>query len=95
MSTHHISEETLVNFAQETLNEAKTIMYNMLTKVVEIGASDLFITADFPPSVKPEAWWNRYDEGAISHDEAIRNADSANELRLQIKLNSKRGEPKK
>ncbi|WP_066802437.1 PilT/PilU family type 4a pilus ATPase [Moraxella oblonga] len=52
MSTHHISEETLVNFAQETLNEAKTIMYNMLTKVVEIGASDLFITADFPPSVK-------------------------------------------
>src|SRR5258707_830054 len=31
-----------------------------------------------------------YDEGAISYDEAIRNADSANELRLNIKLNSKR-----
>ncbi len=30
-----------------------------------------------------------YNEGAISHDEAIRNADSANELRLNIKLNSK------
>lgn len=29
-------------------------------------------------------------EGAISYDEAIRNADSANELRLQIKLKSKR-----
>ncbi len=52
MSTHHISEESLIAFAEETLNEAKAIMYNMLTKVVEIGASDLFITAEFPPSVK-------------------------------------------
>lgn len=52
MSTHHISEESLIAFAEETLNEAKGIMFNMLTKVVEIGASDLFITADFPPSVK-------------------------------------------
>ena len=34
-----------------------------------------------------------YDEGAIAYDEAIRNADSANELRLNIKLQSKRGVP--
>jgi twitching motility protein PilU len=34
-----------------------------------------------------------YDERAISYEEAIRNADSANELRLNIKLNSKRGAP--
>jgi twitching motility protein PilU len=34
-----------------------------------------------------------YNEGAISYDEAIRNADSANELRLNIKLNSTRGAP--
>jgi twitching motility protein PilU len=34
-----------------------------------------------------------YDEGAIGYDEAIRNADSANELRLNIKLHSKRGIP--
>jgi twitching motility protein PilU len=34
-----------------------------------------------------------YNEGVISYDEAIRNADSANELRLNIKLNSKRREP--
>jgi twitching motility protein PilU len=34
-----------------------------------------------------------YNEGAISYDEAITNADSANELRLNIKLNSKRGAP--
>jgi len=31
-----------------------------------------------------------YNEGIISYDEAIRNADSANELRLNIKLNSTR-----
>jgi twitching motility protein PilU len=30
-----------------------------------------------------------YNEGAISFDEAMRNADSANELRLNIKLNGK------
>jgi twitching motility protein PilU len=34
-----------------------------------------------------------YNEGAISYDEAIRNADSANELRLNIKLNSTRKAP--
>jgi twitching motility protein PilU len=34
-----------------------------------------------------------YDAGAIDYEEAIRNADSANELRLNIKLNSKRGTP--
>lgn len=37
-----------------------------------------------------QALFDLYDEGAISYDEAIRNADSANELRLQIKLKSKR-----
>jgi twitching motility protein PilU len=39
------------------------------------------------------ALFDLYNEGAISYDEAIRNADSANELRLNIKLNSSRGQP--
>ena len=39
------------------------------------------------------ALFDLYDAGAIAFDEAIRNADSANELRLNIKLKSKRGEP--
>jgi twitching motility protein PilU len=34
-----------------------------------------------------------YENGVIAYDEAIRNADSANELRLNIKLNSKRTPP--
>jgi twitching motility protein PilU len=32
-----------------------------------------------------------YDEGVISYEEALRNADSMNEVRLRIKLESKRG----
>jgi twitching motility protein PilU len=39
------------------------------------------------------ALFDLYNEGAISYDEAIRNADSANELRLNIKLNSTRKPP--
>jgi twitching motility protein PilU len=39
------------------------------------------------------ALFDLYDSGSIGFDEAIRNADSANELRLNIKLKSKRGEP--
>jgi twitching motility protein PilU len=34
-----------------------------------------------------------YNEGLIGYEDAIRNSDSANELRLAIKLKSKRGEP--
>ena len=34
-----------------------------------------------------------YNTGAIGFDDAMRNADSANELRLNIKLKSARGEP--
>jgi twitching motility protein PilU len=40
------------------------------------------------------ALFDLYDEGLIGFDEALRNADSTNELRLNIKLKSKRGEPK-
>ena len=39
------------------------------------------------------ALFELYNEGLISFEEAIRNADSANELRLNIKLKSARGEP--
>jgi twitching motility protein PilU len=39
------------------------------------------------------ALFELYNEKLISYEEAIRNADSANELRLNIKLKSPRGEP--
>jgi twitching motility protein PilU len=37
-----------------------------------------------------QSLFDLYNEGSIAYDEAIRNADSANELRLNIKLNSTR-----
>ena len=37
-----------------------------------------------------QALFYLYDEGTISYEDAIRNADSKNELRLRIKLESKR-----
>ena len=39
------------------------------------------------------ALFELYNDGHISYEEAIRNADSANELRLALKLKSRRGEP--
>ena len=40
-----------------------------------------------------QALFDLYDQGHIAYEEALRNADSTNELRLAIKLKSKRGEP--
>ena len=40
-----------------------------------------------------QALYELYNKGYISYDEAIRNADSANGLRLQIKLRGDRKEP--
>jgi twitching motility protein PilU len=37
-----------------------------------------------------QALFQLYEDGVISYDEAMRNADSKNELRLKIKLQSKR-----
>ena len=39
------------------------------------------------------ALFELYNEGLIGYEDAIRNSDSANELRLNIKLKSQRGEP--
>ena len=40
-----------------------------------------------------QALFDLYNEGAIGYEEALRNADSTNELRLQIKLKSDRKDP--
>ena len=39
------------------------------------------------------ALFDLYNDGFIAYEEALRNADSANDLRLAMKLKSKRGEP--
>jgi len=40
-----------------------------------------------------QSLFDLYNDGTISYDEALRNADSVNELRLNIKLNSTRKAP--
>jgi twitching motility protein PilU len=37
-----------------------------------------------------QSLYSLYEDGVISYEEAMRNADSKNELRLRIKLESKR-----
>jgi twitching motility protein PilU len=39
-----------------------------------------------------QALFDLYEEGRISYDDALRNADSVNDLRLMIKLHSKQSQ---
>ena len=74
--------EILLNtpiIAENILKGQFHVLKEMMTKSRELGMQ----TFD-------QALFDLYDSGAIGYDEAIRNADSANELRLQIKLKSKR-----
>jgi twitching motility protein PilU len=38
-----------------------------------------------------QALFDAYETNQISYEDALRNADSVNDLRLQFKLNSQRG----
>ena len=76
--------EILLNtpiIAENILKGNFHVLKEMMTKSRELGMQ----TFD-------QALFDLYDNGQIGYDEAIRNSDSANELRLQIKLKSKRGE---
>ena len=52
----------------ELLEEAKTFMFHMLSKVMEYGGSDLFITADFPPSIKLQGLMRPLGQQALTAD---------------------------
>lgn len=76
--------EILLNtpiIAENILKGNFHVLKEMMTKSRELGMQ----TFD-------QALFDLYDSGQIGYEEAIRNSDSANELRLQIKLKSKRGE---
>ncbi|MBE9589501.1 PilT/PilU family type 4a pilus ATPase [Moraxella sp. K127] len=69
------------------------MMYNMLTKVVEIGASDLFITAEFPPSVKHQGLMKPLGKQALSPDKtklfaySIMNDHQRDEFEREMECN--------
>ncbi|WP_180130790.1 MULTISPECIES: PilT/PilU family type 4a pilus ATPase [unclassified Acinetobacter] len=55
-------------YTTELLDEARKFMHHMLTKVVEYGSSDLFITADFPPSIKQQGLMKPFGQQKLTAD---------------------------
>ena len=55
-------------YTEELLDEARRFMFHMLTKVVEYGGSDLFISADFPPSIKHQGLMKPIGQQALTSD---------------------------
>jgi twitching motility protein PilU len=53
-------------YTTELLEEARKFMFHMLTKVVEYGGSDLFITADFPPSIKHQGLMKAFGQQELT-----------------------------
>ena len=56
----------------------------------EVEALEIFLLLELGMRTFDHSLFELFNEGVISYEEAIRNADSANELRLNIKLNSTR-----
>lgn len=55
-------------YTPELLDEARKFMHHMLTKVVEYGGSDLFITAYFPPSIKQQGLMKPFGQQKLAAD---------------------------
>lgn len=55
-------------YTEELLDEARRFMFHMLTKVVEYGGSDLFISADFPPSIKHQGLMKPIGQQPLTSD---------------------------
>jgi len=93
--------DRIINFfPEERRNPAIEIMINTPSLAEKIRDGDFHeIKAIMSKSRElgmmtfDDALFDLYDAGHIAYEEAIRNADSANELRLKIKLKSRRGEP--
>ena len=56
-------------YSAELLEEARRMMFHMLSKVVEYGGSDLFISADFPPSIKHQGLMKPLDQQNLPSDQ--------------------------
>ncbi|WP_407307144.1 PilT/PilU family type 4a pilus ATPase [Acinetobacter sp.] len=55
-------------YSAELVEEARKIIFHMLTKVVEYGGSDLFISADFPPSIKHQGLMKPIGQQVLTAD---------------------------
>ncbi|WP_312331525.1 PilT/PilU family type 4a pilus ATPase [Acinetobacter variabilis] len=80
-------------YTTELLDEARKFMHHMLTKVIEYGGSDLFITADFPPSIKQQGLMKPFGQQKLTADKtrlfayALMNERQIQEFELVMECN--------
>ena len=77
----------------ELLEEARKIIFHMLSKVVEYGGSDLFISADFPPSIKHKGLMKPIGQQALTADKtklfaySLMNESQRQEFEKELECN--------
>ena len=80
-------------YSTELLEEARKMMFHMLTKVVEYGGSDLFISADFPPSIKHQGLMKPLGQQALTADKtklfaySLMNEKQRHEFETELECN--------
>ena len=80
-------------YTAELLDEARKFMFHMLTKVVEYGGSDLFITADFPPSIKHQGLMKPLGQQELTAEKtklfanSLMNEKQREEFKTQLECN--------
>ncbi|CAB1221767.1 PilT/PilU family type 4a pilus ATPase [Acinetobacter bouvetii] len=80
-------------YTLELLEEARKIIFHMLTKVVEYGGSDLFISADFPPSIKHQGLMKPIGQQALTADKtklfaySLMNEKQRQEFETELECN--------
>lgn len=77
----------------ELLEEARKIIFHMLSKVVEYGGSDLFISADFPPSIKHQGLMKPIGQQELTADKtklfaySLMNESQRQEFEKELECN--------
>ena len=80
-------------YTAELLEEARRLMFHMLSKVVEYGGSDLFITADFPPSIKHQGLMKPFGQQELTADKtklfafSLMNEKQRKEFETELECN--------
>lgn len=80
-------------YTPELLQEAQRYMFHMLSKVVEFGGSDLFISADFPPSIKHQGLMKSLGQPELTAEKAklfaysLMNAKQRQDFETELECN--------
>ena len=80
-------------YTTELLEEARKFMFHMLTKVVEYGGSDLFITTDFPPSIKHQGLMKAFGQQELTAEKtklfaySLMNDKQRSEFEAELECN--------